>query len=74
MENQNDKTTAKKNMWLGVVITQCICVAIILISLVIMKYFFSDTFGHIKEWYKINICNDTSVNEVLILGGDNDEI
>lgn len=74
MENKSEKTEPRKNMWIGIVITQSVFIAIILISLVLMKYFWKDTFNSVKKWYEINICNDTDVNEVLTIGGDNDEI
>lgn len=74
MENKSEKTEPRKNMWIGIVITQSVFIAIILVSLVLMKYFWKDTFNSVKNWYEINICNDTDVNEVLTIGGDNDEI
>ena len=74
MENKDENTLSKDNKWTGIVITQGILVAIILISLVLMKYFWKDTFNSVKNWYFINICNDTDVNEVLTLGDDNNEI
>ncbi len=74
MENHNQKAVTKNNKWLGIVITQGVCVLIILISLLLMKYFWKDTFASIKNWYHINICNDTDVNEVLFLGGDSNEV
>ncbi len=74
MENQNETSVTQNNKWLGIVITQVVCVSIILLSLILMKYFWHDTFDSVKKWYEINICNDTDVNEVLQSGGDNDEI
>lgn len=74
MENKSEKSLSKDNKWIGIVITQSICILIILISLILMKYFWKDTFSSVKKWYEINICNDTDVNEVLLSNGDNDEI
>ena len=66
MENRNENTKHTENKWIGIVITQSVCILIILISLLLIKYFSADTFSSIKKWYENNICNDTDVNEVLL--------
>ena len=46
-------------------ITQCICVAVIIITLFATKLFFKGTYEKARLWYKENMCTDTDVNEVL---------
>ncbi len=49
-----------------VVIVQSICVILILLSVVTMKYLFKEEYVKIKDFYKTEILNDTDVNEVLL--------
>ena len=74
MPEQNEVIINHNNKWLSIVITQSVCVAIILLSLIAMKYLFSGTFNSVKQWYEINVCNDTDVNEVLGSDGVDNEI
>ncbi len=60
--------------WIQVIITQCICVAIILATVLVTKYLFSDNYAQLKDWYTQNICADTDINEVLLSEGETDEI
>ena len=53
-----------------IVVTQVICVALILLSVLVVKYFFKSTYKELKEFYEIYICDDTSANEVLKEGLD----
>lgn len=73
METPENTIPEKTNKWLHIIITQFICVAIILSTILITKFFFKDTYTELKEWYKTNICNDTDINEIL-QDGDIDEI
>ena len=47
------------------IITQAICVLIIILSVITVKYFFGGTYKKILSWYKENICVTTDINEVL---------
>ncbi len=47
------------------VIVQSVCVLIILLSVIIMKYFFKDVFAEIKDFYREEILSDTKISEVL---------
>ena len=49
-----------------VVIVQSICVILILLSVVTMKYLFKEEYVKIKDFYQTEILNDTDVNEVLL--------
>lgn len=50
---------------LHIVLTQFICVAIILISVTVVKLFFKDCYDELKAFYTENICVKTEVDEVL---------
>lgn len=72
MEDKKSISNPRKNKWFHIIITQAVCVSIILIGILITKYFFKSTYKDIKEWYEINIQNDTDINEVLSDGGINE--
>lgn len=48
-----------------VIITECICVALLIVSVFVCKYFFENTYSKVKTWYIENVCVDTDINEVL---------
>ena len=53
-----------------IVITQVICVVLIMACILVVKYFFKSTYIELKNFYEIYICDDTSVEEVLKEGLD----
>ncbi len=53
-----------------IVVTQVICVSLILLSVLVVKYFFKSTYKELKDFYEIYICDDTNVEEVLKEGLD----
>lgn len=55
----------------NIIITQAICIALILIAVLITKYFFKDTYNELKIFYEQQICADTDINEVI---GEENEI
>ena len=67
MTNQEyEKSNSKiKNMFASVCIAQTICVTVILITALIIKFFFKN--GHIKlqKWCENNIFEKTQVNDVF---------
>lgn len=54
-----------KGGFFGITITQTIVTLIILLSVLAVKYFFKGTYLSLKEWYSVNICAETDINEVL---------
>ena len=63
---ENEANIPKKSSkWIHITITQLICVVIILLSVLITKFFFKSTYAELKAWYNTNIMNDTDINEVL---------
>ena len=65
MENTDKKIGKPKNYYVSIIITQSICVALIALSVVCIKYFFKDSYKQIKEFYKNEICSQTDIDEVL---------
>ena len=54
-----------KGGFFGIIITQMTVTLIILLSVITVKYFFKSTYPSLKEWYSVNICAETDINEVL---------
>ena len=48
-----------------VIILQAVCVLIIILSLLAIKYFFKGEFKEVQAFYYENIAVDTDINEVL---------
>ena len=61
------------NIWFKIIVTESICVGIIILGLFVIKYFFKNEFNTLTKWYEQSITVDTSINEVL-KGGDGIEI
>ncbi len=74
MENTENKTARARNYYISIMITQFICVLILLLSVICMKYFFKGTYSRVKEFYVNELCSDTDINEVLQAGDENNEI
>jgi hypothetical protein len=68
----DDDVKVKSERWISVLITRLICAGLIIITVLVIKYFFKDTYKDLKEWYEIYICDQTDVDEVL--SGDKNEI
>ncbi len=47
------------------IITQTICVLIIILSVITVKYFFGGTYKKLLSWYSENVCVTTDISEVL---------
>lgn len=55
----------RPNMYINIVITQLICVLLVLISILVLKYCFKSDYEKFKAWYLEEITPTTSVSEVL---------
>ena len=51
---------------LQILLLQFSAVALIFISITVIKFFGHNLFEDIKNWYQINFCTDTSINEVIL--------
>lgn len=61
-EKTNDK---QKSVFLKIISAQCIFVTVLLLSILIIKFTWSNGFGKIQKWYTKNLTTDTRVSEVL---------
>lgn len=65
MEENENKQKAPFNCFSAIIITQCICVTVIIFTILGLKLCFKEEFSAVKDWYTKNICVDTDINEVL---------
>ena len=62
MDLQNDFMRLKeKNMFIPICVIQSICIAVILITLVILKLFFKPTYTKTADWIGKNIFEQTKI-------------
>lgn len=65
MNNQDSQPKKGVNGYFAIVITQCVCVIIILLTVICVKFFFKGTYNQLKSFYDSQICIDTDIDEVL---------
>lgn len=53
------------NCFINIIITQTICVLVVLLSVIVVKYFFKAEYAELEKWYKDNIAVNTEISEVL---------
>ena len=73
-EKQQVKLTEIKDRKWCVFASEAICIAVLLISVFVVKKTLPNTYKKIKNWYEKNICAETTVEEVLSTSGDGYEI
>ncbi len=73
MKEDEILTPKRKEMLFPIIITQSVCIALILLTLFAVKLFFKGTYKEAKKWYDGNFCIDTSISEVLEVG-ESDEV
>ena len=61
----------RNSQFANIIIVQAVFTMLILISVVVTKYFFEDTYSGLKLFYEQQICSQTDINEVI---GETDEI
>lgn len=71
MPEEEIKKPNPNSQFANIIITQAICVALILMAVLVTKYFFKDTYNELKLFYEQQICADTDINEVI---GEENEI
>lgn len=59
------KTDKKPDYLFKIIITQLICVAVIIGICIGVKCFFKGTYRELKEWYLSEVCDETDVTQVL---------
>ena len=73
--DQNDILNPKSGAAFGIIIAEAAVAAIILLSVLTVKYFFKGTYSELKKWYNTNICAETEISEVIeTSGGGVDEV
>lgn len=58
--------------WFKIIVVQSICVAIILLTILFVKFFFKNTYKELKNWYQNNLCSETKISEVTDNSGGED--
>ena len=51
--------------YLNVMITEALCMLMVLLSVITVKYLFKSEFKTLQKWYVEEFCNDTLVEEVI---------
>lgn len=62
---KKDELPKKGGNFINIIITQAICVALVIGVVFIFKYFFKNDYKEIKGWYNKEVATDTDINEVL---------
>lgn len=66
MENETEIIEIKpKNMFVPICITQAICVAVILIAVLIIKFFFESSYTKLQNWCDNNFLEETVISDVF---------
>ncbi len=60
MENES-KSVERKNMYVPIFITQAVCIAVILITVLVIKLFFDNTYKEVKKWHDENLLEETTI-------------
>ncbi len=62
MENETQVVEIKpKNMYVQICITQTICIVVILISILVMKFCFKSSYTKFTKWCKNNVFEKTEI-------------
>ena len=51
--------------YLNVMITEALCMLVVLLSVITIKYLFESEFKTLQKWYVKEFCNDTLIEEVI---------
>ncbi|MBQ8740432.1 MAG: hypothetical protein IJY79_02650 [Clostridia bacterium] len=66
MEDQTEIIEIKpKNMFVPICITQAVCVAVILIAVLIIKFFFESSYAKLQNWCSGNLLEETTISDVF---------
>ncbi|MBQ6848247.1 MAG: hypothetical protein IJO62_04995 [Clostridia bacterium] len=55
----------KRDMYINIIITEALCVVVILLTVLTLKYFFKSDFKDFEKWYEREITADTRIEEVI---------
>lgn len=66
MDSHTEITEIKpKNMYAPICITQAVCVAVILIAVLIIKFFFESSYVKLQDWCRDNFLEETKISQVF---------
>ena len=54
-----------QGLYLNIIITQGLCMLVVLLSVITIKYLFKSEFKVLQKWYIEEFCNDTLIEEVI---------
>ena len=54
-----------QGLYLNIIITQGLCMLVVLLSVITIKYLFKSEFKVLQKWYIEELCNDTLIEEVI---------
>lgn len=54
-----------QGIYLNIIITQALCMLVVLLSVITIKYLFKSEFKTLQKWYVKEFCNDTLIEEVI---------
>lgn len=64
-----------KNILMRIIITQVVCVTVLIAAIIVIKLFFGSYYESFENWYNENIRSQTTVSEILGSdGGEKDEV
>ena len=55
----------KKDILLAVIITEAVCIAIILAGILLIKYFSANNFDSVRDFYSEHFKTETTVSDVI---------
>ena len=65
-DQENEKTEiVAKNMFVPICITQTLCIAVILIAVLIIKFFFDGSYKKLQKWCDNNFLEQTVISDVF---------
>ena len=64
-----------KNILMRIIITQLVCVTVLIAVIIVLKLFFGSYYDSVESWYNENIRSQTTVSEILdSSGGEKEEV
>ena len=65
MEEAEEKRVPAVERLAQMILAEAVCVAILLLAAVAVKYIFKDRAADFQDWYNRELCAETDINEVL---------
>lgn len=66
MDDQTEIIEIKpKNMFVPICITQAVCIAVVLIAVLVIKFFFNGSYVKLQKWCENNFLEQTVISDVF---------